>query len=331
MSTNQILNLMGEMAVFVKVVETGSFSEAARQLAMTPSAASRAVARLEKALSTRLLQRTTRKLRLSDSGREVYAHCLDMVNAAQAAMATSGQFSNQPQGTVRLSVPKAVGRFVIHPHLPDFLARYPKVDVNLLLDDRYVDLIDDRVDLAIRITDRPPPGLMGRRLLDIDHLLCATPQYLAGHGTPVHPHDLKTHSCIYLGEEPGDSRWKFRQGSKNISVNVQGRYAANHTGVRLDAVLHHIGIGSLPYFTARHALRQGRVVQVLPEWQFLTHYSGELWILYPPTRHLPPKLSVLIHFLAERLSREPTLGKITGADGEQASPTEPYEFPEADK
>ncbi|KAA8996636.1 LysR family transcriptional regulator [Affinibrenneria salicis] len=329
MSTNKTLSLMGEMAVFVKVVETGSFSAAARQLAATPSATSRAVARLEKALGARLLQRTTRKLRLSDSGQQVYTHCLAMVNAAQAAMAVSGQLSDEPQGSVRLSVPKAVGRFVIHPHMPAFLARYPKVDVSLLLDDRYVDLIDDRVDLAIRITDQPPPGLMGRRLLDIEHLLCATPHYLAQQGTPQHPHDLKEHSCICLGEEPGDARWKFRRGNKVVSVNVHGRYAANHTGVRLDAVLQHIGIGSLPYFTARHALQQGLVVQVLPDWQFRSHYSGGLWLLYPPTRHVPPKLSVLINFLAERLSKEPTLSKAADGGRGQALPAAPYEFPEA--
>lgn len=316
---------MREMAIFAKVVETGSFSETARQLAATPSAISRSVARLEKALGTRLLQRTTRKLRLSESGQTVYEHCLDMMNSAQAIMSVSGNFNREPQGIVRVSVPKAVGRFVVHPHIPAFLALYPKVDVNLRLDDRYVDLIDEEVDLAIRITDQPPPGLMGRRLLNIWHMLCATPEYLAEHGTPQHPHDLKNHSCIYLGEEPRDSRWKFNQGSKIITVNVYGRYAANHTGVRLDAVLRHIGIGSLPYFTAKHALQQGRLVQVLPDWNFKANYTGELWILYPPTRHLPAKLSVFIEFLAERLRQENI------SDNERADKihdTTHYELPE---
>lgn len=173
------------------------------------------------------------------------------------------------------------------------------------LEDRYVDLIDDQMDLAIRITDRPPPGLMGRHLLDIKHLLCATPRYLEEHGIPRHPHDLKLHSCIYLGEQPGDSRWKFRKAGKVVHVQVHGRYAANHTGVRLDAVLHHVGVGSLPFFTASHALQQGSIVQVLPDWTFEPNYSGQVWILYPPTRHLLPKLRVMIDFLAERLRAAP--------------------------
>ncbi len=307
MSTNQSIHYLQEMAIFVKVVETGSFSETARQMGATPSAISRAISRLEKVLGTRLLQRTTRKLRLSESGQQIYVNCLDMVNAAQAVMESSGQFHSEPQGTVRMSVPKAVGHFMLHPHMPEFFQRYPKIDVQMLLEDRYVDFIDDGVDLAIRITDHPPGGLMGRRLIEINHLLCATPQYLAEHGTPEQPQDLKQHSCIYLGEQPIDSKWKFQQGSKTITVQVSGRYSANHTGIRLDAALKHIGIASLPYFVARHALQDGRLIQVLPDWYFKTYYSGDAWLLYPPTRHLPPKLSVFIQFLAEKLALEPTL------------------------
>ncbi|MDQ8943040.1 LysR family transcriptional regulator [Acinetobacter soli] len=294
MSTNQSIHYLQEMAIFVKVVETGSFSETARQMGATPSAISRAISRLEKVLGTRLLQRTTRKLRLSESGQQIYVNCLDMVNAAQAVMESSGQFHSEPQGTVRMSVPKAVGHFMLHPHMPEFFQRYPKIDVQMLLEDRYVDFIDDGVDLAIRITDHPPGGLMGRRLIEINHLLCATPQYLAEHGTPEQPQDLKQHSCIYLGEQPSDSKWKFQQGSKTITVQVSGRYSANHTGIRLDAALKHIGIASLPYFVARHALQDGRLIQVLPDWYFKTYYSGDAWLLYPPTRHLPPKLSVIL-------------------------------------
>ncbi|MBY5926433.1 MULTISPECIES: LysR family transcriptional regulator [unclassified Halomonas] len=304
MSTNNSVTLMAEMAVFVRVVDCGSFSAAARQLGATPSAVSRSVSRLEKALGTRLLQRTTRKLRLSESGQAVYLRCVDLVQAAQAVVDVTGQLSSEPQGVLRVSVPKAVGRFLIHPHIPDFLARYPKIDVHLRLDDRYVDLIDEQVDLAIRITDHPSPGLMGRRLTHIDHLLCATPEYLASYGEPTHPRDLTAHNCIFLGEEPGDSRWKFRRGNKRVSVDVNGRYAVNHTGARLDAVLRHLGIGSLPLFTASHALDQGKIVPLLPQWRFVTNYSGDAWILYPPTRHLPAKSSAFIRFMQERLSAD---------------------------
>jgi len=309
-SINLPVTLLTEMVVFVKVVEAGSFSAAARQLGSSPSAVSRSIARLEKALAIRLLQRTTRKLRLSDAGEEVFRRCREMAGAAQAVMDLSGRFTREAEGLIRVSVPKAVGRYVIHPHMPEFLRRYPKVDVQLILEDRYVDLIDDNVDLSIRITDEPPPGLVGRELFPIEHLLCATPQYLAEQGVPQQPEDLREHSCIVLGETPADARWKFRQGSKSVTVGVRGRYAANHTGVRLDAVLQDIGIGSLPYFTARQALEEGRVNQVLPEWDFIAAYHGGVWLLQTPTRYLQPKLRVFIDFLVERLAQEPTLGML---------------------
>ena len=309
-SINLPVTLLTEMVVFVKVVEAGSFSAAARQLGSSPSAVSRSIARLEKALAIRLLQRTTRKLRLSDAGEEVFRRCREMAGAAQAVMDLSGRFTREAEGLIRVSVPKAVGRYVIHPHMPEFLRRYPKVDVQLILEDRYVDLIDDNVDLSIRITDEPPPGLVGRELFPIEHLLCATPQYLAEQGVPQQPEDLREHSCIVLGETPADARWIFRQGSKSVTVGVRGRYAANHTGVRLDAVLQGIGIGSLPYFTARQALEEGRVIQVLPEWDFIASYHGGVWLLQTPTRYLQPKLRVFIDFLVERLAQEPTLGML---------------------
>lgn len=307
MSTNQNLNLLNEMVTFVKVVETGSFSETARQFGTTPSAISRAISRLEKALGTRLLQRTTRKLRISESGQAVYERCLDMVNAAQAVMESSEKFHSEPQGQIRMSVPKAVGHYLIHTYLPEFLRLYPKIDIQLLLEDRYVDLIEDQVDLAIRITEKPNDGLMGRKLLEIDHVICATPEYLSRFGTPQHPHDLKEHQCIYLGEQAIDSKWKFQQGNKNLSVHVKGRYAANHTGVRLDAALQHLGIASLPFFVANKAMKNKQLTQVLSNWYFKTYYSGGAWLLYPATKHLPPKLKVLIEFLAQKLAQEPTL------------------------
>jgi len=307
MSTNQSISLLQEMAIFVKVVETGSFSETARQLGNTPSAISRAISRLERALGTRLLQRTTRKLRLSESGTQVYAYCLEMVNAAQAVIDNSGKFNSEPHGTVRISVPKAVGHYLLHPHIPEFLERYPKVDVQMLLEDKLIDFIDDEIDLAIRITNEPSLGLKGRKLIEIDHVIVATAEYLEKNGVPQQPQDLKEHQCIYLGEQASDSKWKFQKENKTTSVSVKGRYSANHTGIRLDAALKHMGIASLPYFVARHALETQALIQVLPDWYFKTYYSGDAWLLYPPTRYLAPKIEVFIHFLAEKLKLEPTL------------------------
>ena len=300
-STNR---LMPYMSVFARVVEQGSFSAAAEQLGLTASAVSRQVAALEKALSVKLLERTTRKLRLTEVGSEVYARCCDLVASARHVQEIAERFAGSPQGLVKISAPKALGRKILTPLIPEFLHRYPKVDVQLILSDQPNDLMLDDVDLLIRITDSPPPGLAGRPLMAVHHQLCATPQYLAQAGIPLQPDDLARHSCIYLGETPGDNRWQLRHrhSGDKTQVTVKGRFVSNHSEVRLDGVLAHLGIGCLPFFIATQALADGDIVEVLPDWCYETTYFGKAWLLYPPNRYLPSKCRVFIDYLAEKIS-----------------------------
>lgn len=293
--------LLPDLATFVSIVEHGNFSTAARIAGATPSAISRCVSRLEKEMGCKLLNRTTRKLALTETGKSVYEHALEMLEAAQQAIDSGSSLQTIAQGKLTLSVPKAVGRFVIHPLIPAFLERYPQIDVCLRLEDRYMDLIDDGVDLALRITNSPSPGLYGKPLMPVSHIICATPEYLRRAGTPQHPQDLLAHSCISLGETPADSRWKFKLQGKTEVIQTHGRYAANHTGVRLDAVKRHVGIGSLPLFTAREALENGEIVQVLPEWNFIGSYSGELWLLWTRNKHMPARMRAMINYLNEKM------------------------------
>ena len=297
MSINNPLDSLPDMAAFARVVEAGSFSEAARQLGVTPSAVSRQVARLEGVLRVRLLERTTRKLRLTEAGTAAYTRCQALVAAAREVLALSDTNTATPRGLVRISMPKAFGRQVVHPLMPAFLQQYPEVDVQLVITDRTVDLFDEAIDLAIRITDAPPPGLAGRPLMRIPHLACATPQYLAAHGTPLHPRELARHSCLYLGDVERDRHWRFRRAGDEVSVKVSGRYVANHSEVRLEGALSHLGIASLPEFTARASLARGELVTVLADWEHATDYAGMAWLLYPPNRFLPAKLRGWIDYL----------------------------------
>ncbi|HFT6601691.1 TPA: LysR family transcriptional regulator [Klebsiella oxytoca] len=300
------LNLLPDLALFVQIVDQGSFSAVARQTGATPSAISRSVSRLEQEMGCKLLHRTTRKLRLSDAGKTVYEHALEMLDSARLAMDSAGSAQAVPQGKLTLSVPKAVGRFVIHPLMLEFFSRYPKIDVCLRLEDRVLDFIDDGIDLALRITHTPSPGLHGKPLLSVSHIVCATSGYLAQYGRPRTPQDLREHSCISLGETPADSRWKFRRDGKTETIQTHGRYAANHTAVRLDAVKQNLGIGSLPLFTAREALANGEIVQVLPEWEFISRYSGQLWLLWSGNKHMPARMRAMIDYLSEKM--KPTAG-----------------------
>jgi DNA-binding transcriptional LysR family regulator len=291
------------MAVFVRVVEAGSFSAAARQLGMTASAVSRQVARLEQALSLRLLERTTRQLRLNEAGSECYAHCRAMLEAADQALAIGERLMSSPRGLVRLSVPKAYGKFVIGPLMPDFLRRYADVDVHLQISDQSPDLIEDGFDLLIQVTDQPPEGLAGKPLGPVRQVLCASPEYLHRHGTPQHPQELLRHSCLYLGEHTGDNRWHFSDGERQQTVTVRGRFVSNHSEVRLQATLADLGITVLPQFTAAQALAEGRLREILPQWRYTGSYQGAAWLLWRQNQHLPPKTRAVIDYLSETLAR----------------------------
>lgn len=302
MNQNDLFALLPDMAVFARVVDAGNFSVAARQLGSTPSTVSRQIKRLEEALATRLLERSTRKVRVTESGAQVYRYCRDVVSAASGAMDAAGHLVGRPQGRVSVSAPTAFAKTVIHPLVPGFLRAYTEIDLQLLFSDHEVDPLDDDLDLVIRLTERPPPGLAGRRLGVVHWVLCASPAYLRARGTPVHPRELTQHDCLYLGETADDNRWRFRRGTETQTVEVRGRYIANHVGARLEAAQQDFGIASLPEFAAAVALQSGELVQVLADWELQARaYVGSVWLLYPPNRFLPPKVRVLIDYLAEHI------------------------------
>ncbi|MDE1006353.1 MAG: LysR family transcriptional regulator [Paraburkholderia fungorum] len=302
MNPTDLFALLPDMAVFARVVDAGNFSVAARQLGSTPSTVSRQIKRLEDALATRLLERSTRTVRVTESGAQVARFCRDMVSAASGAVDAAGQLADRPQGKVRVSAPTAFAKTVIHPLIPGFLRTYGEVDLQLLFTDHDVDPLADDVDLVIRLTGHPPQGLAGRRLGTVRWLLVASPAYVRERGTPVQPRDLLKHDCIYLGETADDNRWRFRRGTETQTVDVKGRYIANHAGARLEAAQQDFGIANLPEFAAAEALQSGELVQVLPDWNLEARaYVGSVWLLYPPNRFLPPKVRVLIDYLVAQL------------------------------
>lgn len=302
MNQADLFALLPDMAVFARVVDAGNFSVAARQLGSTPSTVSRQIKRLEEALATRLLERSTRKVRMTESGAEVYRYCRDVVSAAAGAMDAAGHVVGRPQGRVSVSAPTAFAKTVIHPLVPAFLQAYPEVDLQLLFTDHEADPLADDLDLVIRLTEHPPPGLAGRRLGAVRWVLCASPAYLRARGTPAQPRDLAQHDCLYLGETADDNRWRLRRDTETQTVTVSGRYVANHAGARLEAAQQDLGIASLPEFTAALALQAGELVQVLPDWELQARaYVGTVWLLYPPNRFLPPKVRALIDYLAAHI------------------------------
>lgn len=297
MRTTDFLDVMHELVAFVRVAEAGSFSAAARMQGVTPSAISRQVARLEKAMGVALLQRSTRQLRLTDAGLAVLDHGRTMVAAAQATWEVAEGHVGTPKGLVRLSAPKAFARHMLAPVLLDFLQRFPDVDVHLTVADRPVDPLRENVDLVIRLTDDPPQGLVARALMPVRQLVLASPGYLRQHPGVREPEDLMGHSCLAIGEQVRDSHWRFVRGEETVEVPVAGRFTLNHSEMRLQAVEAGLGIGCVPDFVAREALLAGRVVKLLPDWLFDTNYQGMAYLLYSASRHTAPKVRALVDHL----------------------------------
>lgn len=300
MTPTDLLPLLPDLATFAQVVDAGNFSSAARLLGTTPSTISRQVQRLERALGTRLFERSTRSIRLTASGMQVYRHCKDMMDAAFVAVDAASQLAAQPRGRVSISAPISLAKSMIHPAVPGFLRTYPDVEVQVIFDDRDIDPVRDHVDLVVRPTPTPPRNLAARQLGTVRWMPCASPGYLRARGIPVVPDDLAQHDCLYLGDTLDDQRWSFRQGNQSRTIEVRGRYIANDVSARREAALQEWGVASLPEFAVRDDLRAGTLVHILPEWQFEPRaYSGPVWLMYPPNRLLPPQVRALIDWLVE--------------------------------
>lgn len=300
------MEMLNEMAVFAQVVDVGGFSAAARKLALTTSAVSRHVTRLETHLGGRLLVRTTRSMKLTELGEQVYAGCTRVVSTAREVHTLAGSYSARPNGVVRLTAPVVFGQVWLAPRLPDFLARYPDISIQLSLVDRNVDLVEDGVDLAIRISRALNPALAARPLCPMRYLLVASPRYLAQHGKPAHPKHLPDHHCIYLGYGAYGDNWTLHHNAphtpgdaraETVHTKVFSRAAVNNSTAIMAMVESHGGIGLVPDFSARAALAAGRVEAVLPDWSLGDPYTGTVYAVYMPGPHLPLKVRTLIDYL----------------------------------
>lgn len=299
MDTNQLMPLLPDMAVFVTIVESGSFTAASKKLGITPSAVSKKLSRLETALSVKLLERTTRKIAISEAGHATYRYCCQMIDSAKEAVQVSRSTTTKPAGNLRIAVPKAYGNQVLKPLLSSFLQKYPDIKLSVKVSDQFIDPIHDEVDIIFRLTDKPTEGLVSKVIGKVDLVLCASPDYLKENGVPEHPSELKNHQCLYLGETPSDNQWKFILSDQKVSVNVNGRYIVNHTEMRLRGIKDGLGIGILPDFSASSSLNDGSVIRVLENWTIKEKYQGVITLQFAQSKYLPTKCRVFIDYISE--------------------------------
>ncbi|MCW3480825.1 LysR family transcriptional regulator [Neisseriaceae bacterium JH1-16] len=294
------MDLVNAMRVFHAVADSGSFTAATERLQLSRGMATKYVNWLERHLGTRLLQRTTRRLALTEAGRDYLARVAVILAQIDEAEAAASQTSVEPAGRLRINAPLAFGVRHLGSLLAEFRQRYPQVTVELELTDRRIDMLEEGVDLALRISDAPADStLVARPLAPIRVVVCAAPGYLATHGTPATPEGLARHECLlYTLSQPAD-RWTF--GPERV-VTVQGGLSANNGDVLLDAARQGLGIIRQPTFLVGDDLASGRLIEILADYPLP---PLQLYALYPHRQHLPRKVRVLVEFLEAAFAAAP--------------------------
>lgn len=285
-----------EMRAFVAVVEAGSFVRAADALQVSKTAVSRLVAELEARLRVRLLHRTTRRLSLTSEGERFHARCKELLAGVEEAEAEMSAGALEAAGTLRLNVPVSFGLLHLASRWPAFLQAHSRVMLDVTLSDRIVDLVDEGYDLAVRIARLPASTLVSRQISSTRLVLCASPGYLAGRGKPTHPDELAGHAVIgYSLLSTGDS-WHFDGPRGPVSVKVSPSMRSNSGDTCCAAALQHQGLVLQPDFMVGGMLRDGRLIEVLPDYRSL---ELGIYAVYASRRQVPAKVRVMIDFLAD--------------------------------
>lgn len=292
------------MRVFAQVVEAKSFSRAADKLGMSKSLVSRHVSALEQDLSVKLLNRTTRKLSLTEAGAVFYEHCERIVHEAALAEQRVTRTQAEPAGLVKVTSVTAFAVRHVLPALPEFHRQYPKIQVKLFCSNRAIDLGDDGYDMGIRVSFGPAPGLVARKLAVNRSVLCASPAYLERRGTPRRIEDLPRHDCVVFPPIAPKGIWTLRRDNRRFSVPVSGVLETDEMDVLHAAVIAGMGISFLPLYLAADELRHGQLVPLLRQVQILP--ESAIYLVYLPNLTLSSRVRALIDFLVQRFGPVPS-------------------------
>jgi DNA-binding transcriptional LysR family regulator len=290
------------LAIFAKVVEARSFSGAAEQLALSKATVSKAVSRVETRLGARLFNRTSRRLALTDAGRQLAERATLILAAGEEAESEAMAQSATPRGLVRLAVPMSFGLRQIAPLLPDFFAAYPDIAIDLHLSDAMVDLIGDGFDAALRIAAMPDSSLLARRLCGVSRYAVAAPSYLKRRGRPTHPLHLAEHACLGYAYLANPDSWRFTNAAgEEASVRPAGPLRINNGDAMMPALIAGLGIAVLPDFIVGEAIKEGQLEIIMPDWHMA---PAALHLVTPPGGPRPARVDALGDFLTKRLARQ---------------------------
>jgi len=301
------MNIADRILLFHKVVEVGSFSKAATKVGLTNSVVSKHIAQLEKHLGVQLLFRTTRRLQLTEAGRVLFQHAGDVEQTIESAVRAVTEVSSEPAGTLSLTVPTISGEYLITDIVTEFCKLYPKVNIELRLEDHMVDLVAEGVDLAIRTASLADSTLIAKLLLQSKWVVSASPEYLATYGVPQTPQDLLEHDCLtYTYMETGSNVWLFRENGNEYGLKVSGRITSNNQKALRNAAVTGHGITYTPKLLVYEDLEAGRLVEVLGDYSCK---ELPVFIVYPYSKYLPEKTRVFIDFIAQSYQSKKRLFK----------------------
>ena len=293
------------MAVFTKVVESSSFAAAGRHFDMSPAMVSKHVRVLEERLGVRLLNRTTRRVSATEVGQNYYERCLQILSEVEDAERAAGDLQAAPRGLLRVTTSVSFGAHQLAPAIADYLVAYPDVSVDLILQHSQVDLLEERIDLAIRLGQLLDSSLIARKLYAIEMVLCASPAYLAANGTPQQPRDLVKHNCLIYTYAAGRA-WTFtdQRSGKTEVIRISGHLLANSGDALLAFALKNTGIVLAPDYLAADELAAGRLIRLLPDYKT---QDMPVYAVYPHGHYLSAKTRTFIDFLAARFARLPQI------------------------
>jgi DNA-binding transcriptional LysR family regulator len=293
------LAAVGQMVLFARVVDAGSFASAAKALGQTRAAVSKQIAALEERVGAQLLSRTTRTMHLTEIGAEFYARCARIAEEAEEAERAVASLQGAPRGLLRIAAPVTFGRRYVAPLVAPFLARNPEIAVDLALSDVAPDVVEEGFDVAIRIAPRVDSTLAARPLAASRHVVCGAPSYFERRGAPRAPEDLRDHACLVYTGLPTPRLWRFRGGR---TVRVSGSFAVNHGESLRQAVVDGLGVAYMPTFIVGEDLARGRLLSVLDAF---AQSKQKVYAVHPRNRNLAPKVRVFVDFLVERFRGGP--------------------------
>jgi DNA-binding transcriptional LysR family regulator len=298
------MDQLAEMMVFAKVVEMKSFSAAADALHTSKSLISKQVSSLESTLGVKLLNRTTRRMSLTEIGSAYYQHCARIAQEIEAARETALQMQSDPRGILKITGPVIFTALHLSGAIECFLQRYPQVEIELDTSDRVVDLVDEGYDLAIRITNSPLESTISRKIVDVRWVTCAAPAYLAKHGEPLTPQDLLQHNCLTNHKLANEKKqWTFRIDGKDITVPVSGNCRVNSTEAMHQLAVAGTGLALFPTYVIGNDLQSGKLKQVLSEYQAYPNFA--IYATYMPNRYMQTKVRAFIDHLIAYFGAKP--------------------------